>query len=389
MPDTDWKPQAEHLAAETAIRSESRWYTPLATTPRHLFVPRWWEWEREASAWTYRLHDGPRDPDAWMRAAYHSGTTLITRIGPLHADHAEPGAAAPEDRPTSSSTMPHLMVLMYRHAVLTDTSRVLLTTGSGYGTALACARLGDAQVTSVDVDPYLTEAASERLDLIGMRPTVQTGDITGPLPGEFDRIISTVSVPHIPPSWLTALKPGGRLVTTLSGTGLIVVADKAEDGGAVGHVAPESAGFMTARHGDDYDHPRDGAGLWERAEHADGDVTTGRYPLVYVPRTWDLKSTLELTVPGIQHRQTTSEDGRRTVYMTHTDGSWARATADDRLGTPTVHQGGPRRLWDELDRIRTWLAIDGDLPVRGATVTITPDGTTTVSRSGWSATSPA
>ncbi|EGX61143.1 MULTISPECIES: hypothetical protein [Streptomyces] len=51
-----------------------------------------------------------------------------------------------------------------------------------------------------------------------------------------------------------------------------------------------------------------------------------------------------------------------------------------------MHQGGPRRLWDELERIRTWLAVDGDLPVRGATVTITPDGAVTFSRKGWSAT---
>jgi hypothetical protein len=95
---------------------------------------------------------------------------------------------------------------------------------------------------------------------------------------------------------------------------------------------------------------------------------------------------LELTVPGIQHRQQTADDGTHTVYMLHADGSWARATAARHRDAPTVHQGGPRRLWDELDRIRTWLAMDGDLPVRGATVTITPDGVTTVSRSGRSAT---
>ncbi len=380
----DWNSHAERLAAETAIRPESRWYRPLATTPRHLFVPRWWTWDHASSA--YRLHDGPSDPGAWMRAAYNSGTTLVTRIGPLHADHAEPGATVPERRPTSSSTLPHLVVTMYRHAFLADTSRVLVTTGSGYGAALACARLGDQQVTSVDVDPYLTKSAADRLDRIGLHPTVHTCDITRALPGEFDRIVSTVAVPRIPASWLTALRPGGRLVTTLAGTGLIVVADKTPDGGAAGHVAPECAGFMNTRHGDDYDEAPTDPALWETARHSGGDsVTTSRYPLVYVPRTWDLRSTLELTVPGIQHRQDTADDGTQTVYMLHADGSWARATATGRRDSPVVHQGGPRRLWDELDRIRTWLTIDGDLPVRGAAVTITPHGTTTFSRSGWSA----
>ncbi|WP_438828080.1 hypothetical protein [Streptomyces tropicalis] len=45
-----------------------------------------------------------------------------------------------------------------------------------------------------------------------------------------------------------------------------------------------------------------------------------------------------------------------------------------------------RRLWDELERIRTWLAVDGDLPIHGAKVTITSDGAATFSRRGWSAT---
>ena len=48
--------------------------------------------------------------------------------------------------------------------------------------------------------------------------------------------------------------------------------------------------------------------------------------------------------------------------MVHADGSWARATGagDD---TPTVHQGGPRRLWDILDGIRLDWLRDGSLPV--------------------------
>jgi hypothetical protein len=213
--------------------------------------------------------------------------------------------------------------------------------------------------------------------------------LTGDLPeGTFDRIISTVAVPAVPASWLKALAPGGRLVTTIANTGLIIVADKTSDGGAVGHVAPEAAGFMAVRHGEDYDDTfPENPPLWQTAQHADGEsVTTSRYPLMYVPDTWDVRSTLELLAPGIDHRQHTADDGTRTIYMLHADGSWARATATGRRDSPTVHQGGPRRLWDLLDRIRTWLAVDGDLPIRGATVTITPDGAATFSRKGWSST---
>ncbi|MGW4490861.1 methyltransferase domain-containing protein [Streptomyces sp. NPDC004376] len=387
----DWESAARRLAADIAVRPESRWHQPLATTPRHLFVPRWWATTRSAGQDLWELRDGASDPEAWLRDVY-ADTTLVTRVGTLHADHAEVGQALTrrrERRSTSSSTLPSLVLMMYRAAWIADTSRLLVTCGSGYGTALACARLGDEQVTSVDIDPYLVQAARKRLAEAGHQPRVEVGDLTGDLPeGSYDRIVSTVSVRAVPISWLAALAPGGRLVTTIADTGLIIVADKTAEGGAVGHVAREAAGFMSARHGEDYDDTfPENPPLWQTARRAEGEsITTGRYPLTFVPDTWDVRSTLELLVPGIDHRQRVAGDGTRTVYMLHADGSWARATAAGRRDSPTVHQGGPRRLWDELDRIRTWLVVDGDLPIRGARVTITPDGATTFSKKGWSAT---
>jgi protein-L-isoaspartate O-methyltransferase len=373
----DWKTHAQRLAADV-VRPESRWYEPLATTPRHLFVPRWWE--NRDQAW--ELRDGPADPKAWMRAAY-ADRTLVTRVGPVHADHAQTGDTVTEGKPTSSSTLPGLVVTMYRHAVIADDSRVLVTTGTGYGTALLCQRLGDEQVTSMAVDAHLVKAAGERLDSMGLHPRTAVCDITGPLPGEHDRIVSTVSVRPVPTSWLAALRPGGRLVTTIAGTGLILTADKTEDGGAVGRIAPDAAGFMRTRHGDDYDHPTQE--VWEKAQ-ADGEqVSTSRYPLLYVPDSWEVMSMLELLLPGIDYRIALDGD-KRTVWMLHPDGSWARATADGFLDSPTVHQGGPRRLWDALERIRHRLNREGGLPVYGARVTITPDGETTLSRGSWSLT---
>ncbi|MFI6688012.1 protein-L-isoaspartate O-methyltransferase [Streptomyces sp. NPDC050485] len=388
----NWEPAARRLAATSMIRPESRWYEPLATTPRHLFVPRWWTRTTTSdSKEVWELRDGASDTDAWLRDVY-SDTTLVTRVGTLHADHAEVGqslARGRDRRSTSSSTLPALVLMMYRAAWITDTSRLLVTCGSGYGTALACARLGAEQVTSVDIDPYLVQAARKRLAEAGHHPRVEVCDLTGDLPeGRHDRIISTVAVPAVPVSWLEALAPGGRLVTTIADTGLVIVADKTSDGGAKGYVASEAAGFMSVRHGEDYDDTfPENPPVWQAAQNAEGEsVTTSRYPLMYVPDTWDVRSTLELRVPGIDHRQHTADDGTRTIYMLHADGSWARATAAGRRDSPTVHQSGPRRLWDDLDRIRTWLAVDGDLPIRGATVTIAPDGTATFSRKGWSAT---
>ncbi|MFK0154628.1 protein-L-isoaspartate(D-aspartate) O-methyltransferase [Streptomyces sp. NPDC090493] len=374
----DWETPARHLAAEV-VRPESRWSGPLATTPRHVFVPRWWA--RGTEAW--ELQDGPSDPEAWMRAVYQD-RTLVTRVGAVHADHAEPGATVSAGLPTSSSTLPGLVVTMYRHAMIADTSRVLVTTGTGYGTALLCRRLGDQLVTSIDVDPHLVKTAAERLDAIGLHPHTAVCDITGPLSGEHDRIVSTVSVRTVPASWLAALRPGGRLVTTLAGTGLVVTADKTDDGGAVGRVEPDPAGFMRTRHGDDYERPTDE--LWEKVQQADGEhVSTSRYPLLSVPDSWEVMSMLELLAPGIDHRVTQDGD-ERTVWMLHPDGSWARAAAAGFLDSPTVHQGGPRRLWDVLERIRHRLNREGGLPVYGARVRIAPDGALTVSRGSWSVT---
>ncbi|MBK6015803.1 protein-L-isoaspartate(D-aspartate) O-methyltransferase [Streptomyces sp. MBT53] len=374
----DWETHARRLAADT-VRPESRWYAPLATTPRHLLVPRWWE--NDGGRWV--LRDGETDPEAWMRAAY-ADRTLVTRVGPLHADHAEPGTIA-EGQPTSSSTLPGLVVSMYRHAMIADGSRVLVTTGTGYGTALVCRRLGDELVTSVDVDPNLVTTATQRLDAIGLHPHTAVCDITGPLPGEYDRIVSTVSVRPVPASWLASLKPGGRLVTTIAGTGLIVTADKTDDGSAVGRIAYDGAGFMRTRHGDDYP-PRPTDDLWEKVKDADGEeVTASRYPLLYPPDAWDVWSMLELAVPGIDYRKADEGDAR-TMWMLHADGSWARAQASGFLDGPTVHQGGPRRLWGELERVRNRLNREGMLPVYGAPVRITPDGTLTISRGAWSVT---
>ncbi|MEU0255751.1 hypothetical protein ABZ299_25395 [Streptomyces sp. NPDC006184] len=88
-------------------------------------------------------------------------------------------------------------------------------------------------------------------------------------------------------------------------------------------------------------------------------------------------------MPGIKHRTEQHQDGGRTMWMAHPDGSSARAKSRD---LPTVHQGGPHRLWDLLTHVLDRLITGGELPVTGAHVTITPDGQTTLCRGRWSAT---
>ncbi|MFE5741156.1 methyltransferase domain-containing protein [Streptomyces celluloflavus] len=162
---TEWKTHAERLAAEVTP-AVSRWRGAVAGTPRHVFVPRWWEPTGDG-AWA--LRDGPGDASAWLRAAY-SDTSLVTRVGPRHADDASPDER-PSGGPTSSGTMPGLVVRMLRHGLLYDGADLgLIGTGTGASTALAVHRLGAGHVTAMDVDPYLTEAATARLASLGMSP---------------------------------------------------------------------------------------------------------------------------------------------------------------------------------------------------------------------------
>ncbi|MCC3766323.1 methyltransferase domain-containing protein [Streptomyces sp. UNOC14_S4] len=373
----DWKPHARRLAEEVAD-PVSRWRPLIAETARHELVPRWWS--RSQGGWV--LHNGAADPGAWSRAVY-SDRTLVTRVGPLHADHAEPGRTATGPA-TSSSTLPSLVIQMYRHGRLYPGADLLdVATGSGYGTALAARLLGDRHVTAIDVDPYLTEAARDRLDRMGLHPGLITGDATGPLPGDYDRIVSMVSVWPVPASWLSALRPGGRLVTTIANTSIVLTAWKTDDGRAVGKVEPDWAGFMSTRHGADC--PPGPGDRFDAVKDADGDsVTRGRYPVVNLSDAWELRSMLELAAPGVQtyYRQ----DGeQRTAWLLHQDGSWARATARF-IDPPDVHQGGPRQLWDVLERIRHRQNTEGGLPLHGSRVEITPDGACHLSRGRWTAT---
>jgi protein-L-isoaspartate O-methyltransferase len=380
---TSWQDRAAALATDIA-EPGSRWHDAVRSVPRHVLVPRWFTECPDGQA--LEVRDGPSDEPAWLDAAYDGHQTLLTRVGTTHADHAEPGTRY-QGWPTSSATLPRLVLDMYRRARITDGSDVLdVGTGSGYGTALLASRFGDDQVTSIDIDPYLTATAAERLGSFGAHPAIITADAAGDLPGTFDRIVPMVSLPGIPASWLTALRPGGRLVFCLTGGSVLITARKTPDGGALGRVEYERASFMAARHGPDS--PLDRS-IPDLALHGDGEqVTISPYPVVDPAWGWELNGLLSVTAPGLAIRTDADDQtGLSTTWLAHRDGSWARATGTS--GEPAVvHQSGPRRLWDILDDHRRWWLTHGYLPLRGAGARIEPDGTCHLDQDHWHATIP-
>lgn len=376
----NWEKRARTLA-DQVTDPDSRWRPVVAAVPRHELVPRWWEADG-SGGWV--LREGGSDQDAWAEAAY-ADRSLVTRVGGLHADHAMPGDR-PEGLPTSSATLPSLVVRMLRHGRLgAGLSLLDLGTGAGGLAAYACCRIGERYVTSLDVDAYLTNAAASRLAAMGLHPKFITTDATERVPGTYDRIVSTVGLPTGPGlrPVLAALAPGGRLATTLARTSLVITGWKQPNGDVVGQVERETAGFMLTRSGPDYPPPL--TELLAHARESTGEVTTtGRYPVVDVENARELRSMLEVTTPGVELAYETN--GRtRTAYLAHPDGSWARASADG-TAPPEVHEGGgPQRLWQTLEGIRQHLNAEGSLPLLGARVRITPDGVCHLSRGGWRA----
>ena len=376
-----WQERAAVLAADIAGPG-SGWLDAVRRVPRHVLVPRWFTWSQDGGGWVVR--DGQADEPAWLDAAYDGTMSLVTRVGAVHADQAEPGGRH-DGRPASSATMPRLVLDMYRRARLADGASILdVGTGSGYGAALLAARYGAGRVTSIDVDGYLTSAAASRLAGLGLHPTIVACDAAGDLPGTFDRIVPMVSLPAIPASWLTALRPDGRLVFSLAGGPVLITARKTPDGGATGRVEYDRAGFMPARHG--HGCPPENLVPAVTGDTDGDDITTSSYPVVDPTWGWELNAILSITTPGLAYSTTASPDtGITTTRITHPDGSWARASGLP--GQPaTVHQAGPRRLWDVLDAIRAdWLS-HGYLPLWGARAVIEPDGTCHLSKGHWHAT---
>ncbi|MCF3965282.1 methyltransferase domain-containing protein [Streptomyces fuscigenes] len=224
-----------NMAAAGAL-PDPAWRDAFQAVPRHLFVPYYYV---EGSGGSRRLWSGDPDPEArwrWLSGAY-ADTALGTRMR--------------DGRLVSSSSQPSLMAGMLTELDVRDGDRVLeIGAGTGYNAALLAHRLGDGLVTTVDLDPEITESARVHLAESGHRPTVVTGDGARGCPerAPFDRIIATCALPSVPRAWVAQSAPGARIVAPLA-TGLVSlrVADTPEGRVAQGPFLATSAFFVALR----------------------------------------------------------------------------------------------------------------------------------------------
>ncbi|MFD8916338.1 methyltransferase domain-containing protein [Streptomyces sp. NPDC088147] len=194
--------------AVTGALDDPAWREAFEAVPRHLFVPYYFVGRPGGYDRLWRGDPDPVRRRRWLRGAYVDGP-LATRVR--------------DGELISSSSQPSLMARMLVELDVRDGDRVLeIGAGSGYNAALLCHRLGDELVTTVDVDPEITESARSHLAAAGYRPAVITGDGGRGCPerAPFDRIIATCTLPSVPTAWLSQCRPGARILAPLA-TGLI------------------------------------------------------------------------------------------------------------------------------------------------------------------------
>ncbi|MEV6170544.1 methyltransferase domain-containing protein [Streptomyces sp. NPDC051954] len=187
------------------------WREAFEAVPRHLFVPYYYVGVMGGYERRWGESPDPRTREHWVRGAY-ADTPLATRMR--------------DGELVSSSSQPSLMAIMLVELCVEDGDRVLeIGAGTGYNAALMAHRLGDDDlVTTVDLEPEITESARRHLAAAGYHPTVVTGDGARGVPerAPFDRIIATCTLTSVPRAWLAQCRPGARILTPLA-TGLIAL----------------------------------------------------------------------------------------------------------------------------------------------------------------------
>lgn len=355
---------ADRLAADGHLRSP-QWHQAVIDTPRHEFLRGGYFRRVDGTGPTGWEPVMPDDP-AWLPATYDDDS-LVTQIA---------GTIAPADiqgrifrAPTSSSTLPSLVVRMLEDLHADDGMRVLeIGTGTGYSTALLCHRLGDDLVTSIEVDEGVSTRARNALAAAGHHPRLIVGDgLAGDPDGApYDRIVATCGVLDIPPAWLTQTRPGGQILATVCGWmySSELARLTVDDGTAHGRLLGGQISFMLARPQlppplgmlPDLDHGE------EREAVIGADVLDD----------WTARFVAQIAAPRTQRIQIPYHGGEpQHVFLDVDAGSWAAVHRDgDRW---TVRQGGPDRLWNQIeDHLARWRK-DGSPDLDRFRITVTPD----------------
>ncbi|MER0240716.1 ATP-grasp peptide maturase system methyltransferase [Streptomyces sp. HSW2009] len=342
---------AERLARAGVLTSPG-WRAAVEAVPRELFRRPGVFLPVGGGRWRTVTASGT-EPGEWVRIAYRDESLTTQLDGQLTADQAGDLVTG---SPTSSSTTPVTVVDMLEKLEVEEGHRVLeIGTGTGYSAALLCFRLGEDNVTTVEVDPYVAARADAALELAGFSTWTVIGDglLGHPRRAPYDRTIATCAVRRIPHAWIRQTKPGGIVLATVGGcwhygTGLAKVT-VAADGTAHGQIIGRSS-FMQAR--SQIQVPI-GGDLSARTAYPDSERATQVSPVLL--DEWMPAFLAQLSTPGAHLTRATSAGGQRLYLFDPDRESFASFTQNDTGWT--VRQGGPLTLWDRIERTLTaWLA---------------------------------
>jgi len=254
------------LVADLVQRGDltsATWRRTFLRVPRHPFVPAFFVRTDDGAAFR-PVRQGDRD---WLDIVY-TNASLVTQLDGTVVPYSTHGQV--RGVPTSSSSAPGLMATVLEAADIRPGHRILeIGSGTGYNAALLCEQAGAANVTSIEIDPAITDQARTRLAALGYHPTVALGDGDQGLPDRapYDRIIATCSVHDVPAAWLSQCNSGAVIVANLwrdLESFALARLTVNGDGAATGQLLPASGAYMPTR---SY-HQIDPLDLWRR--HAKG-----------------------------------------------------------------------------------------------------------------------
>jgi protein-L-isoaspartate(D-aspartate) O-methyltransferase len=199
------------LRAISAIRTD-RIADAFQAVPRHLFAP-----------------------DVALEEVYASTTAVVTK-------RDEHGVA------TSSVSAPSVQAVMLEQADLRPGMKVLEIGSGGYNAALLAEMVGpDGSVTTVDIDPYVTDRASRLLAAAGypqVNAVLADAEHGVPEHAPYDRVLVTVGAWDIPPAWIQQLAHDGGIVVPLRMRGLTRSLALVRDGDRLVSRSAELCGFV-------------------------------------------------------------------------------------------------------------------------------------------------
>ncbi|MEU6959875.1 methyltransferase domain-containing protein [Streptomyces chrestomyceticus] len=318
--------------------------------PRVLFAPDTvWVWHSDDD----RYHPVARadDEQRWAALVHHPTEPVVTQVDDGRPAHADGTGRLP----TSSLSAADAVLTTLAATDPAPDSRVLhIGTGTGYDSALLCERVGAANLTTVEVDRTLADAARARLSGLGYRPRVvcADGESGRAQDAPYDRVLCTASLSRVPTAWIAQSAPGARIVTpwksTLQPAGLAVLtvaADRRTAGGRFGMPLT----FMDLRGQRRADNP---------------------LPHVYTPQRWSesrygtatlppdflddfhARFALGLQLPGVHATRTPTPDAVPAWWLS-TDAAWAYVCAGE------TYQWGDRDLATEAERAYEWWLAAG------------------------------